>query len=107
LHKNVLPGSVQAQYVRCGKPGCRCNRGKRHGPYWRRYWRQDGATKSAYVRLNDAEAAMRRVEHWHELHWSKRKFKRWLRDYKRMSDLVIDYMEGRYDKVYEAIRRDG
>ncbi len=27
-------GYLVAEYVRCGKPGCRCQRGQRHGPYW-------------------------------------------------------------------------
>jgi hypothetical protein len=34
-----LPGTVVAQYVRCGNRNCKCSRGKLHGPYWYRYWR--------------------------------------------------------------------
>ena len=107
LHKTGLPGSVHAQYVRCGKPGCRCARGERHGPYWRRYWREGGATRSAYVRLDAADAVMADVERWQEVHWSKRRFKRWLRDYSSMMDTVIDYLEGLHDKVLEEVVRRG
>ena len=27
-------GYLVAEYVRCGKPGCKCRRGEKHGPYW-------------------------------------------------------------------------
>ncbi len=30
----TLTGSLFKRYRACGKPGCRCMRGKKHGPYW-------------------------------------------------------------------------
>ena len=45
----VLPGTVVAQMVRCGKPGCRCARGELHGPYYYRLWREGGRLRKAYV----------------------------------------------------------
>lgn len=33
-------GYLVAEYVRCGKPGCRCNRGEKHGPYWYLHFRR-------------------------------------------------------------------
>ena len=30
----TLTGSLFKRYRVCGKPGCRCTRGKKHGPYW-------------------------------------------------------------------------
>jgi len=30
----TLTGSLFKRYRVCGKPGCRCIRGKKHGPYW-------------------------------------------------------------------------
>ena len=27
-------GYLVAEHVRCGKPGCSCATGRRHGPYW-------------------------------------------------------------------------
>lgn len=44
-------GSVtdRLEYVRCGKPGCRCTRGQLHGPYWYRYQRVNGKLKSTYL----------------------------------------------------------
>lgn len=44
-----MKGSVHAQWVACGKPGCRCTRGKLHGPYFYRFWREDGTLNKAYV----------------------------------------------------------
>lgn len=29
----VVRGTLRQRYVRCGKPGCRCERGKGHGPF--------------------------------------------------------------------------
>ena len=34
------------QYRRCGKPGCKCNTGEGHGPYWYSY---DGNSPAKYV----------------------------------------------------------
>lgn len=50
-----LPGAVCAQYVRCGRPGCKCARGELHGPYWYRFWREKGRQHKAYVRPADLE----------------------------------------------------
>ena len=50
-----LPGSVVLQFVRCGKPGCSCNYGQRHGPYFYRVWREGGKVCKAYVKITDLE----------------------------------------------------
>ena len=31
---DILRGSLTERYLTCGKPDCRCARGKRHGPVW-------------------------------------------------------------------------
>lgn len=31
--EGLLRGSLQHQYRKCGKEGCRCNQGELHGPY--------------------------------------------------------------------------
>ena len=41
--------SYRRQRVRCGKHGCRCAKGRGHGPYWYAYWREDGRTVSRYL----------------------------------------------------------
>ncbi len=51
----MLNGSVCASYARCGKPNCRCNRGKLHGPYYHRYQWYKGRMIKNYVRLDRVE----------------------------------------------------
>ena len=35
--------------VQCGTPGCKCNFGAPHGPYWYAHWLQDGRPRTKYV----------------------------------------------------------
>jgi hypothetical protein len=53
------PAAICAQYVRCGKPACRCARGELHGPYYYCFWREGGKLKKAYVRKADVERVRR------------------------------------------------
>ena len=46
--------SVCPQWVRCGKPSCRCARGELHGPYFSLFWRAGGRLHKRYVRAADA-----------------------------------------------------
>lgn len=43
--------TYQLEYIKCGKPGCRCAGAGRlgHGPYWRAYWREGKKVKSKYI----------------------------------------------------------
>lgn len=50
-----LPGVVSARWKRCGKPGCRCQAGKLHGPYYLRRWREGGRQRSQYLDRDDVE----------------------------------------------------
>ena len=52
----MLPGAVCAQWKCCGKPRCRCARGHPHGPYWYRFWREDGRLRKAYIKPSDLAA---------------------------------------------------
>jgi hypothetical protein len=45
----VIAGSLQNQRRRCGKEGCRCARGKLHGPYLYLSLRVGGRTQMLYV----------------------------------------------------------
>ena len=56
LLPKILPGTVCAQWVRCGKPGCKCARGELHGPYYYRFWREDGRLRKAYVPRDKLDA---------------------------------------------------
>ena len=59
-----LPGTVQPQYVRCGKPNCKCAQGELHGPYCYRIWRDEGGKQhKEYVRRSDLEHVRPHVMH--------------------------------------------
>ncbi len=59
-----LPGVVLPQFVRCGKPTCRCRRREDlHGPYFYRFHREGGRLRKTYVprgQLDDVRAACHR-----------------------------------------------
>jgi hypothetical protein len=50
-------GAICAQWVRCGRPTCRCARGDLHGPYHYLFWRGHGRLRKRYIRKADAAAA--------------------------------------------------
>jgi uncharacterized membrane protein len=52
----TLPGEVCAQYIRCGKPKCRCEDGERHGPYYYRIWREGEQIHKVYVKRAELAA---------------------------------------------------
>jgi hypothetical protein len=64
----VLPkiGAICEQFIRCGKPNCRCSRGKLHGPYFYMFYREGSRLRKVYVRRED-------VEKFREARESKRK----------------------------------
>jgi hypothetical protein len=63
-----LPGSLHAAWVRCGKAGCKCAGGERHGPFWRRQWREGGRTHRRYVRRADVARVRAALAAWREQH---------------------------------------
>lgn len=55
----MLAGYVEARMVKCGKAGCRCERGELHGPYFYHLTWAHGRRFKSYVRR--AEVAERRA----------------------------------------------
>jgi hypothetical protein len=51
-----LEGEVCEQYIRCGKPGCRCQSGQLHGPYHYRIWREGAHVRKVYVKAAELDA---------------------------------------------------
>src|SRR5215211_3899191 len=47
--------AVCAQYVKCGKPNCKCALGQSHGPYFAAFWKENGRIRKRYIRLADVE----------------------------------------------------
>ena len=56
-----LPGSIVPQFICCGKPGCRCQTGNRHGPYHYRVWREAGRVRKVYVKITDVERVQEQI----------------------------------------------
>jgi hypothetical protein len=52
-----LPGSLFVRYGLCGKEGCACRRGRRHGPYYILSRRSGGKGGFAYLDAARARAA--------------------------------------------------
>ena len=62
-----LPGAVCPQFVRCGTPGCKCATGDLHGPYYYRFWREDGRLRKVYVKRADVAAVRAACEEERQL----------------------------------------
>jgi hypothetical protein len=70
-----LPGSLHAEWRRCGKPTCRCTRGELHGPYWVRRWWEHGKQRKVYVPRHRLAAVAAGIARWQQLHppiWAMR-----------------------------------
>ncbi len=100
-----LPGVVLPQYVRCGKPACRCRSRRRedlHGPYFYRFHREGGRLRKTYVPkhlLEDVRAArhrrqLREREQRHQ-HTESQALFRALRESTREVEQALDEMRRR------------
>lgn len=52
----MLEGSFTKRYTRCKKPGCRCEKGERHGPYFS-ISKKDANDKTRLVYIRPTELA--------------------------------------------------
>jgi hypothetical protein len=58
----MLQGSIVKLYRRCGREGCRCRKGKKHGPAYYLSTKEKGRTQMLYIpkeRLGKARTAVR------------------------------------------------
>ncbi len=66
--EQLLRGTLGQRWVRCGKPGCHCRRGRGHGPV--RYLTVSlgvGRTRQVTVAAEDFETARRHVRNYQRL----------------------------------------
>jgi hypothetical protein len=63
----LLAGSLVKQYVVCGKPGCRCQRGQKHGPLYYLYWKEQGRSRSLYVPRARVAEIRRQIQNYRSL----------------------------------------
>jgi hypothetical protein len=60
----VLAGSLVKQFVNCGKSGCRCQRGQKHGPLFYLYWKEQGLSRSLYVPREKVVEMRRQIQNY-------------------------------------------
>lgn len=64
--------SLCLQWVRCGKPNCRCATSELHGPYHYLFWREDGRLRKRYVPKGEVEAVRAVIAERREFLWLER-----------------------------------
>jgi len=80
----LLAGSLVKQYVICGKPGCRCLRGQKHGPLFYLYWKEQGRSRSLYVPRAKVAELRRQIQNYRHLQKElARLVRRQLREWQR------------------------
>ena len=80
--REQLPGSLFVRYGECGKEGCACRAGHRHGPYYVLSTRSGGKGSFSYLEEESADEARRLVSR-------AREFKKGMRRLQQVSaDLV-------------------
>jgi hypothetical protein len=68
LARHALFGTLSETYRTCGKPGCRCHAGDKHGPHLYISFRgNDGKTTGYYVPQSLAEDVRAGVTAWRDL----------------------------------------
>ena len=71
-----MPGSVHAQYVRCGKQTCKCARGELHGAYFYHFVRVGGRLKKRYLKAHEIEQMQVACAVWREEEKARREMSR-------------------------------
>jgi hypothetical protein len=94
--RELLQGSVFARYGECGKEGCACRQGRKHGPYYVFSMRSGGKGSFAYLdgaRLDEARTLVGRY----------REFRQGLRRLKKLNLELVDLLR----RYQEAMTRKG
>ena len=64
----TLRGTLRERYVTCGKPGCQCARGERHGPLWYlSVTLGSGRTAGGVIAAEQVERVRRWIENYHQI----------------------------------------
>lgn len=63
--EEILRASLITRFTSCGKPGCKCMRGEKHGPsYLLSVTVAQGKTRQMYVRQQDVQQVKRLIENY-------------------------------------------
>ena len=66
----MLQGSLVTLYRKCGKKGCRCEQGEKHGPAYYLSYKEGGQTRMIYIsasRLKEVKRAMEAFSRYWEV----------------------------------------
>ena len=47
--RGMIQGSLLKRYLPCGKAGCKCKRGEKHGPFYYLTYQEGGKMRTLYV----------------------------------------------------------
>ncbi|GFP23848.1 hypothetical protein HKBW3S44_01335 [Candidatus Hakubella thermalkaliphila] len=62
--QDILPGNLAASYLPCNKGNCKCARGELHGPKWTLTWKEEGKTKTLYIRQAEVAEVRKETENY-------------------------------------------
>lgn len=96
-HFPPLPGEICEQYIRCGKVGCRCEQGKRHGPYYYRIWREGEQVHKVYVKRTDLEMIQQACNAY-------RNYQQMLRETRRQREILSQSIHRQWRKAQSLLR---
>lgn len=51
----MMPGTMHAQYVKCGKQNCKCANGELHGAYYYHFVRVGGKLRKRYIKASEVK----------------------------------------------------
>lgn len=94
--REQLSGSLFVRWGECGKPGCACREGHKHGPYYVLSTRSGGRGSYAYVAGENAETARDLVKR-------HREFKAGLKRLARLNSDLVALLK----RYQEAMARRG
>ena len=72
----MVPYSLVSLANICGKPNCRCKKGKPHGPYWYLSTKEKGKTRMIYLPKKEVAFFIPLVERYKEYQSSLTKLRR-------------------------------
>jgi len=60
--EEMLQGSLIEKFIRCGKPGCRCQNDKGHGPHYYLSFREGKTTRLVYIPREEVPAVRGQID---------------------------------------------
>lgn len=83
-----VEGSLVEQYRTCGKAGCRCKRGEKHGPYHYLSQKVDGRTRMRYVAKKEVRQLKVLLRRHRELRQARQRIRELTGEIEELFDVV-------------------